>query len=121
MKFVYILEMMIQTIDGVLNEPIGVFTDEKDADKWLKECKKCFSNKTTAFSVLPIEMDIKPPLLEMTSEISEKNIGHQLAELYNQDIFEQMIEPDGSFSYQIKDKYKSSMEKAMGRKFKRGK
>lgn len=121
MKFVYILEMMIQTIDGVLNEPIGAFTEEEEADKWLEECKKCFSNKTTAFSILPIEMDTKPPLLEITSEISEKNIGYQLTELYNQGIFEQMVELDGSFSYQIKNKYKSCMEKVISKKFKRGK
>ena len=78
--------MMIQTIDGVLNEPIGAFTEEEEADKWLEECKKCFSNNTTAFSILPIEVDTKPPLLEITSEISEKNIAYQLTELYNQGI-----------------------------------
>lgn len=117
MKFLYILEMMIQTIDGVMNEPIGVFTEEEEAEKWLKECKDSFSSRTTAFSVIPLGLDAKPPLLEMTKEITDKNTGHQLAELYKEGVFEQMVEPDGSFSYQIKDKYKSCMEKAMTRRF----
>jgi hypothetical protein len=50
MKFVYILEMMVQTIDGIVNEPIGVFTSEEDADKWMKECQDTFKSDTVIFS-----------------------------------------------------------------------
>jgi hypothetical protein len=121
MKFVYILEMMVQTIDGIVNEPIGVFTSEEDADKWMKECQDTFKSDTVIFSILPQELDAKPPLLEMTQTVHDSSVGHQLLELYNKDVFEQMIESDGSFSYQLKPKYQNCLEKYIARRIDRGK
>jgi len=121
MKFVYILEMMIQTIDGIMNEPIGVFTEEDDAAKWLEECKKIFTSETVVFNILPQQLDTKPPLLEITSEVKDKSVACQLAELYDKDVFEQMVEEDGTFSYQLKSKYQNYMEKYIAKRFDRGK
>ena len=121
MKFVYILEMMVQTIDGIMNEPIGVFTEEDDAAKWLEESKKIFTSETVVFNILPQQLDTKPPLLEITSEVKDKSVAYQLAELYDKDVFEQMVEEDGTFSYQLKSKYQNYMEKYIAKRFDRGK
>lgn len=120
MKFVYILEMMVQTIDGIVNEPIGVFTSEEEAGDWLKECQNTFKTETVVFSILPQQLDAKPPLLEMTQTIHDSSVGHQLVDLYHKDVFEQMIESDGSFSYQLKPKYQNCMEKYIGKRFDKG-
>ena len=117
--FVFILEMMIQTLDGIINEPIGVFSTEEEAQNWLEVSQDTFKTDTVVFNVIPVQMDRKPPILEISENATDKGIAYQLIELYNKDVFEQMVEPDGSFSYQLKDKYKKSMETAMSRRFKK--
>jgi len=117
MKFVYILEMVIQTVDGIVNEPIGVFSEEEDAEKWMIECQENFKSSTVMFNILPYQMDVKPPLLEMTEGVMDKTVAYQLAELYDKDVFEQMVESDGTFSYQLKSKYQNCMENYIAKKF----
>ena len=116
-EYIFILEMMIQTIDGVMNEPIGAFSTEEEAQTWLEEAQQRFTADTVVFNVIPVKMDEKPPILEITDEVIDKGIAYQLAELYNKDIFDQMVEEDGSFTYQLKGKYQKIMETAMFRKF----
>ena len=115
--YIFILEMMIQTIDGVMNEPIGAYSTEEEAQSWLEEAQQRFTADTVVFNVIPVKLDDKPPILEITEEVMDKSVAYQLIELYNKDIFEQMVEEDGSFTYQLKGKYQKIMEKAMSRKF----
>ena len=115
--YIYVLEMMIQTIDGMMNEPIGAFTTEEEAQKWLEVAHDRFTADTVVFNVIPVKLDEKPPILEITDEVMDKGVAYQLLELYNKDIFDQMVEEDGSFTYQLKGKYQKIMEKAMSRKF----
>ena len=118
--YIFILEMMIQTIDGVMNEPIGAYSTEEEAQSWLEEAQQRFTADTVVFNVIPVKLDDKPPILEITEEVMDKSVAYQLIELYNKDIFEQMVEEDGSFTYQLKGKYQKIMEKAMSRKFRKG-
>ena len=117
--YIYILEMTVQTIDGMINEPIGAFSTEKNAQEWLKKAQDTFVSETVIFSVLPIKMDGKPPILEISQEVIDRGVAYQLSELYNKDVFDQMVEEDGTFTYQIKRKYQSGMEKTMSRDFRR--
>ena len=34
-NYIFVLEMMIQTIDGMLNEPIGAYSTEENAQEWI--------------------------------------------------------------------------------------
>lgn len=116
-NYIYVLEMMVQTIDGVMNEPIGGYSTEEEAQRWLEEAQDRFTSDTVIFNIIPMKLDEKPPILEISEEVMDKGVGYQLVELYNKDIFEQMVEEDGSFTYQLKGKYQKIMEKAMSRKF----
>ena len=118
-EYIFILEMMIQTIDGVMNEPIGAFSTEEEAQGWLEEAQQRFTADTVVFNVIPVKLDEKPPILEITDEVMDKGVAYQLLELYNKDVFEQMVEEDGSFTYQLKSKYQRSMENAMSKKFRK--
>ena len=117
--YIYILEMTVETIDGMINEPIGAFSTEKNAQKWLKKAQDTFTSKNIVLSVLPVQLDSKPPILEISEEVIDRGVGYQLTELYNKDVFDQMVEEDGTFTYQVKRKYQNSMEKTMSRDFRR--
>ena len=119
--YIYILEMTIETIDGIVNEPIGAFSTEKNAQKWLKKAQDTFVSENVVLSVLPVKLDSKPPILEISEEVIDRGVGYQLTELYNKDVFDQMVEEDGTFTYQVKRKYQNSMEKTMSRDFRRRK
>ena len=118
--YIYILEMMVQTIDGMMNEPIGAYSTEEEAQKWLENAHDRFTADTVVFNIIPVKLDDKPPILELTEDFLEKSVANQLVELYNKDIFEQMVEEDGSFTYQLKAKYQKNMESAISKNLKRG-
>ena len=118
--YIYIVEMLIQTIDGMVNEPIGAYTTEEEAVKWLKEAQETFKSDTVVMNILPLQLDRKPPMLEMTKSILDSGVAYQLVELYNKDVFDQMVEEDGSFTYQLKARYQKGMETAMSKKFRKG-
>ena len=115
--YIFILEMMINTVDGVMNEPIGAYSTEEEAQSWLEEAQQRFTADSVVFNIIPVKLDDKPPILEITEEVMDKSVAYQLIELYNKEIFDQMVEEDGSFTYQLKGKYQKIMEKAMSRKF----
>ena len=100
--------MTVQTIDGMINEPIGALSTER-ARRMAKEGARYISSETVIFSVLPIKMDGKPPILEI-SEVIDRGL-HMLSELYNKDVFDQMVEEDGTFTYQIKENIKTVWRK----------
>jgi len=115
--FIYILEMVVQTIDGTMNEPLGAYSSEKEAEQWLKRAQKTFVSENVVFNILPLDIDKKPPILSLSEQVKERGMIYQLIELYDRGIFEQMVEQDGSFSYQLKDKYKNSLEKIISKRF----
>lgn len=118
--YIYILEMMVQTIDGMMNEPIGAYSTEEEAQRWLEAAHDRFTSDTVVFNIIPVKLDDKPPILELTEDFLEKGLAYQLVELYNKDVFEQMVEEDGSFTYQLKAKYQKNMESAISKNLKRG-
>ena len=118
--YVYILEMLVQTIEGMVNEPIGVYTTEEEASKWLKEAQDVFKGDTVVINILPVQVDSRPPILEMTKSIMDKGLAYQIIELYDKDVFDQMVEEDGTFTYQLKAKHQKTLEVAMSKKFRRG-
>lgn len=118
--YIFILEMMVQTIDGMINEPIGAYSTEEEAQKWLEAAHDRFTADTVVFNIIPVKLDDKPPILEFSEEMMDKSVAHQLFDLYDKDVFDQMVDEDGNFTYQLKGKYQKSMEKIMSKKFKRG-
>tara|TARA_B100002019_G_scaffold293174_1_gene319143 strand:+ start:302 stop:670 length:369 start_codon:yes stop_codon:yes gene_type:complete len=118
--YIFILEMMVQTIDGMINEPIGAYSTEEEAQKWLEAAHDRFTADTVVFNIIPVKLDDKPPVLEFSEEMMDKSVAHQLFDLYDKDVFEQMVDEDGNFTYQLKGKYQKSMEKIMSKKFRRG-
>jgi len=48
-------------------------------------------------------------------EIAMQYIGEELFGMFQQGMLEQMVEPDGSFTYVVTDKFKGSLEKAITR------
>jgi hypothetical protein len=118
--YIYVLEMMIQTIDGMMNEPIGAFTTEEEAQKWLEVAQERFTADTVVFNILPVKLDEKPPILEFSEEVMDKGVAYQLLDLYNKNVFEQMVDENGNFTYQLKEKYQKGMETAMSKKFRKG-
>lgn len=118
--YIYILEMVIQTIDGMMNEPIGAYSTEEEAQKWLEAAHDRFTADTVVFNIIPVKLGDKPPILELTEDFLEKGVANQLVELYNRDVFDQMVEEDGNFTYQLKAKYQKNMESAISKNLKRG-
>lgn len=114
---VYILEMVIESFEGIVNEPLGVYSSEEEAEKWLNESRKTFTSENIIFNIIPMKLDEKPPLLTLSKEFKQDKVGYQLLELYKGGIFNNMIEPDGSFSYQLKDKYKKYLEEMISKNF----
>ena len=62
--YIYILEMMVQTIDGTMNEPIGAYSTEEEAQKWLEASHDRFTADTVVFNIIPVKLDDKPPPLD---------------------------------------------------------
>lgn len=118
--YIFILEMMVQTIDGVINEPIGAYSTEEEAQKWLEAAHDRFTAETVVFNIIPVKVDDKPPILEFSEEMMDKSVAHQLFDLYDKDVFEQMIDEEGNFTYQLKEKYQKGMEKIMSKRFRKG-
>ena len=83
--------MMVQTIDGMINEPIGAYSTEEEAQKWLEAAHDRFTADTVVFNIIPVKLDDKPPVLEFSEEMMDKSVAHQLFDLYDKDVFEQMV------------------------------
>jgi|TARA_R100000479_G_C6293730_1_gene167591 hypothetical protein len=116
-NYVFIVEMVIQTFEGQVNEPIGVYSTEEEASGWISKAQEMFTSGAVVFNMLPIEMDAEPPLLKLTKSFVKDTLAMQLVEMYDRDVFEQMVDEKGNFTYQLKDKYKKTMEKLMLERF----
>ena len=116
----FVLEMVIQTAGGMVNEPIGIYDTEEQANGWLEEASKVF-NSTVVFNVLPVPCNVKPPILDIEKNAKDSTsdlmIGMELYELYEGGIIQQMVEEDGSFSYQLSNRHQATLEKFISRGF----
>ena len=63
---------------------------------------------------MEFEMNDKPSILKM-KEVAMKYCGEELFMMFQQGMLEQMVEPDGSFSYVVTGKFKSALEGAITR------
>lgn len=111
----YLLEMIIDNEDTVVCEPIGIYSSFDLANKYLDKVHGLLavaSNKTVVLNVLKFDLDDKPQVLENKTVLNDV-IAEQLYSLYSSNILEQMIDTDGTFSYQLTKKYKKLLEKVI--------
>ena len=112
---VYLLEMLITTSERIVSEPLGVYDTMKKAKMQMKKVEKIRpESENVSFSILKFEMNDKPSILKM-KEIAMQFIGEELFGMFQQGMLEQMVEPDGSFSYVVTDKFKAPLEAAITR------
>tara|TARA_Y100000004_G_C8608675_1_gene283750 strand:+ start:70 stop:444 length:375 start_codon:yes stop_codon:yes gene_type:complete len=112
---VYLLEMMITTPDRVVCEPLGVYDTMKKAKSHLQKVQKVRpETENISFNIMRFEMNDKPSILKM-KEVAMQYIGEELFGMFQQGMLEQMVEPDGSFTYVVTDKFKTALESAITR------
>ena len=113
---VWVLELLVKTHgDGFVSEPIGAFSTQEEAEKYLRKANDSFGPETEC-SLIPIFLDESPPILEYANETKEEATGEVLYSLYKTGVFEQMVEEDGTFSYSLKANFQSVLEKAISKK-----
>ena len=116
----FVLEMVIQTAGGMVNEPIGIYDTMEEANEWLEEAKQVF-NSTVVFNVLPVPCNVKPPILDIEGKAKNTTgdlmVGLELYELYEAGIIQQMVDEDGCFSYQLSNKHQATLEKFISKGF----
>ena len=107
------LEILVTSKDRVVCEPLGIYTTYKKAEQYLDLVEKSLPSKTsTMLNIIPFDPDEEPAVLKL-KKTNRKNTEESLLNLYKDEAFEQMVEPDGSFSYMLKEKYKAFLEKAI--------
>lgn len=112
----FLLEMIIDTGEAVICEPVGVYSSFEMANKYLDQIHLMLSvasDKNVVLNILKFNLDEKPEMLKEKG-LLKNVIGEQLYSLYTSNVFEQMVESDGSFSYQLTSKYKQLLEKIIG-------
>lgn len=113
----YLLEMIVENDDAIICEPLGIYSNFDIAHKYLEKIHAMISlesGKEVVLNVLKFNLDDMPHIME--SKNSLKNImAEQLYSLYTSNVFEQMIDTDGSFSYQLTNKYKELLEKVISK------
>ena len=112
---VYLLEMLITSPDRIISEPLGVYNTMKKAQLQIKKVEKIRpETDSISFNIMKFEMNDKPSILKM-KEVAMKYCGEELFMMFQQGMLEQMVEPDGSFSYVVTGKFKSALEGAITR------
>ena len=112
---VYLLEMLITSQDRIVSEPLGVYNTMRKAKSNLEKIEKIRpETENISFNIMKFEMNDKPSILKM-KEIAMKYCGEELFNMFQQGMLEQMIEPDGTFSYVVTGKFKSALEGAITR------
>lgn len=112
---VYLLEMLISAPDRVVSEPLGVYDTMRKAKSHLNKVESIRpETESVSFNIMKFEMNDKPSILKM-KEVAMQYVGEELFMMFHQGMLEQMIEPDGSFSYVVTDKFKGALEKAITR------
>lgn len=112
---VYLLEMLISAPDRVVSEPLGVYDTMRKAKSHLNKVESIRpETESVSFNIMKFEMNDKPSILKM-KDVAMQYVGEELFMMFHQGMLEQMIEPDGSFSYVVTDKFKGALEKAITR------
>ena len=112
---VYLLEMLITTTDRIVSEPLGIYDTMRKAKSYMSKVEKIRpETESISFSILAFEMNDKPSILKM-KDVAMEFIGEELFAMFQQGMLEQMVEPDGSFSYVVTDKFKRPLEDAITR------
>ena len=112
---VYLLEMLITTTDRIVSEPLGIYDTMKKAKSHMQKVEKLRpETETISFNILRFDMNDKPSILKM-KDVALQFIGEELFGMFQQGMLEQMVEPDGSFSYVVTDKFKRPLEDAITR------
>ena len=112
---IYLLEMLVVSPDRIVSEPLGAYDTMKKAKSQMQKVLKVRSEtESISFNILEFEMNEKPSILKM-KEVALQFIGEELFTMFQQGMLEQMVEPDGSFSYVVTDKFKGALEKAITR------
>lgn len=115
-KPVYILEIVINTQhSGYVNEPIGVYSSKEEAELHMRNTVDGFGTNVEC-NILPVFLDEPPPILEFVKEAKQDSVDEVLYSLYEAGAFEQMVEPDGSFSYNLNKEFQSNLEKTISRR-----
>ena len=112
---VYLLEMLISTPERVVSEPLGVYDTMRKAKSHLNKVENIRAeSESVSFNIMKFEMNDKPSILKM-KEVAMQYVGEELFMMFHQGMLEQMVEPDGSFSYVVTGKFKGALEKAITR------
>lgn len=109
----YLLEILVTGKNNVVCEPLGIYTSYKKAEMYLDLVEKHIPlSKSSLLNIIPFDPDEEPAIIKIQNS-SKKDSKQMLLNLYKDDAFEQMVEPDGSFSYMLNEKYKNVLEKAI--------
>lgn len=109
----YLLEILITGKDRVICEPLGIYTTYRKAEKYLDLIERTLPQSgNSMLNIIPFDPDEEPAILKMR-KTSRQRIADDLLILYKEEVFEQMVEVDGSFSYVLSAKYKKILEKAI--------
>ena len=115
MKF-YLLELIVTTTNKVVCEPLGVYSTIKKAKENLKKVREHYpkaASESNMLNIIDFELDCEPAILQFSEDDKYDYAADSLLSLLNEGVLEQMIEPDGSFSYVLTKKYKNGLEKLM--------
>lgn len=105
----------MSTEEKVICEPLGIYNSSKLAKENLQKLEKIRPpSETFDYNIVRFTMNETPSVLR-AKELAMEFFGDELLDMYQNGVIEQMIEPDGSFSYVITGKFKSALENAMAR------
>ena len=69
-------------------------------------------SSSSLLNIIPFDPDEEPSILKLRKSARQR-IAADLLSLYQDEVFEHMVETDGSFSYVLSTKYKKILEKAI--------
>lgn len=111
----YLLELIISTADRIVCEPLGIYDSNKLAKENLKKLEKVRpSSDSFEYNIVSFTLNNSPSILK-AKDMAMEFFGDELLNMYQSGMIDQMIEPDGSFSYVITGQFKTALEKAMAR------
>jgi len=109
----YLLEILVTGKDKIVCEPLGIYTSYRKAEKYLDLIDKTLPKSgSSMLNIIPFDPDEEPSILKMR-KTSRKRIAEDLLSLYKDEVFQQMVETDGTFSYVVSPKYQKLLEKAI--------
>ena len=106
----YILEMLITTNSQIVSAVLGTYDSAEKAEDFAEKMRHLRpESQDVSFNVLPFVLNDNPSLLKI-KEIAKDFYGEELLRMYKHGILDQMVNPDGSFSYVVTDSFKNALE-----------